>query len=118
MFESAEATGHTLHNWIELSSSKSQEKKNKEPPPIWISVVRKEKKEGLTLFRNIGGRGYVSIDNADEFDFLPKAFDLNMNATHTTPVYMMSVFHQLHCLVSDLLIYIPKPAFETPLLSV
>ncbi|KAH8600731.1 hypothetical protein B0O99DRAFT_287856 [Bisporella sp. PMI_857] len=43
------------------------------------------------------GRGYVSIDNAKDFD-LGEAYELYENATHTTPVYMMSVFHQLHCL--------------------
>ena len=84
MFVSEQETGHTLHNWIELSSSMSN--KN--------FFCR----GSLTDCVFEGGRGYVSIKDAASFE-LDEPWSLNLNATHTTPVYMMSVFHQLHCLV-------------------
>ncbi|OBT64717.1 hypothetical protein VE03_05897 [Pseudogymnoascus sp. 23342-1-I1] len=43
------------------------------------------------------GRGYVKIEDAEKYG-LVKAYELNINRTHTEPAYMLSVFHQLHCL--------------------
>ncbi|KFY06812.1 hypothetical protein V492_07717 [Pseudogymnoascus sp. VKM F-4246] len=43
------------------------------------------------------GRGYIKIQDAEKYG-LGKAYDLNVNVTHTEPAYMLSVFHQLHCL--------------------
>ncbi|RDL36020.1 Uncharacterized protein BP5553_06632 [Venustampulla echinocandica] len=43
------------------------------------------------------GRGYVKIEDSDSFD-LGDPYSIQMNITHSEPVYMMSVFHQLHCL--------------------
>ncbi|PQE14476.1 Tat pathway signal sequence protein [Rutstroemia sp. NJR-2017a BBW] len=43
------------------------------------------------------GRGYVRVDNAEAFD-LGTPYEMHINDTYSEPVYMMSVFHQLHCL--------------------
>ncbi|KFX97708.1 hypothetical protein O988_04725 [Pseudogymnoascus sp. VKM F-3808] len=43
------------------------------------------------------GRGYVKIQDAEKYG-LGKGYEMNVNATHTEPAYMLSVFHQLHCL--------------------
>jgi len=40
------------------------------------------------------GRGYVRVDNADSFG-LGEPYEMHINDTHSEPVYMMSVFHQL-----------------------
>lgn len=44
------------------------------------------------------GRGYVKIANYKTFD-LGEPYTIDVHA-HQEPAYMMSVFHQLHCLVS------------------
>ncbi|TAQ83336.1 hypothetical protein B7494_g8340 [Chlorociboria aeruginascens] len=57
------------------------------------------------------GRGMVQIADMDKFD-LGEPYGINMNDTYTAPVYMMSVFHQLHCLVTP-----PSPISLRPLTS-
>jgi len=43
------------------------------------------------------GRGYVHVDNPDMYG-LGEPYYLKMNETDYQPVYMISGFHQLHCL--------------------
>lgn len=42
-------------------------------------------------------RGYVVIDDADRYD-LPEPYTVPLDRYRDGPGYMMSVFHQLHCL--------------------
>lgn len=58
------------------------------------------------------GRGYVKIEDS-EFFGLDQPYRQNINATATEGVYMMSVFHQLHCLVSDIPCSPRKPSVPT-----
>ncbi|KAI0384611.1 hypothetical protein F5Y04DRAFT_217291 [Hypomontagnella monticulosa] len=44
------------------------------------------------------GRGYVQITDSNSYEILSKPFMVNINRTSDGPAYMMSVFHQLHCL--------------------
>lgn len=44
-------------------------------------------------------RGYVSVPDYAAYD-LGKPLSVRLNRTDEGPGYMMSVFHQLHCLVS------------------
>jgi hypothetical protein len=46
---------------------------------------------------DIAGRGYIGVDNPESFD-LPEPYSVNLHF-QAKPAYMMSVFHQLHCLV-------------------
>jgi len=39
----------------------------------------------------------VKIEDSDSFG-LSQPYAIQLNSTHTEPVYMVSVFHQLHCL--------------------
>jgi len=55
------------------------------------------------------GRGYVHIDDWESFG-LSEPYSMQMNATHNEPVYMMSVFHQLHCL--SYLVQVYQSAFD------
>ncbi|KAF2276344.1 uncharacterized protein EI97DRAFT_377412 [Westerdykella ornata] len=65
MFFNESATLHTLHNWIELSST---------------------------------SRGYVVFQPSwDRYD-LPKPYTVAIDRQHDGPGYMVSLFHQLHCL--------------------
>ncbi|KAI0837419.1 hypothetical protein F5Y06DRAFT_297746 [Hypoxylon sp. FL0890] len=43
-------------------------------------------------------RGYVQIPDYDSYDILSKPYMVAINRTSEGPAYMMSVFHQLHCL--------------------
>ncbi|KAI1417897.1 hypothetical protein F5Y13DRAFT_176707 [Hypoxylon sp. FL1857] len=43
-------------------------------------------------------RGYVQIPDYDSYDILSKPHMVAINRTSEGPAYMMSVFHQLHCL--------------------
>ncbi|KAI8625617.1 hypothetical protein F5Y19DRAFT_479378 [Xylariaceae sp. FL1651] len=43
-------------------------------------------------------RGYVQIANYESYDILSKPYTVAVNRTSDGPAYMMSVFHQLHCL--------------------
>ena len=54
----------------------------------------------------IDGRGYVKIKDGESFGLDPPHF-INVNATYAEPVYMVSVFHQLHCLVRAIPLPIP-----------
>ncbi|RKU49524.1 hypothetical protein DL546_008893 [Coniochaeta pulveracea] len=45
-------------------------------------------------------RGYVQIPNRASYNDLVEPYTVPVNLTHDGPAYMMSVFHQLHCLVS------------------
>ncbi|KAJ3052070.1 hypothetical protein HK097_006917 [Rhizophlyctis rosea] len=42
-------------------------------------------------------RGYVQIPNYQSYS-LPEPYTVAINMTHDGPAYMISVFHQLHCL--------------------
>jgi hypothetical protein len=48
--------------------------------------------------RQIDGRGFVRV-NASEAVGLGEPYKVNSDAQLEEPAYMMSVFHQLHCLV-------------------
>jgi hypothetical protein len=84
MFASREETLHTLHNWIELSSGERK------------SVIE-HMRVGL-LTRGTDGRGFVQIKDSETFN-IGEPYKINGNMGTDEPVYMMSVFHQLHCLV-------------------
>jgi len=43
------------------------------------------------------GRGYVQINNSESIEYLGEPYQIS-NHGKDEPVYMMSVFHQLHCL--------------------
>ncbi|KAI1802782.1 hypothetical protein F4811DRAFT_527925 [Daldinia bambusicola] len=43
-------------------------------------------------------RGYVQIPDYEAYDILGKPHTVAINRTSDGPAYMMSVFHQLHCL--------------------
>ncbi|KAI6086358.1 hypothetical protein F4821DRAFT_129464 [Hypoxylon rubiginosum] len=43
-------------------------------------------------------RGYVQIPDYDTYDMLSDPYTVAINRTSDGPAYMMSVFHQLHCL--------------------
>lgn len=66
-----------------------------------IPVLTTRLRVGLELIR-VDGRGYVKIEDAEKYG-LSNGYELNVNSTHTEPAYMLSVFHQLHCLVCPLL---------------
>jgi hypothetical protein len=89
MFNSREETLHTLHNWIELSAGKC----------AFSGTMFKPK------CRDIDGRGYVRIGDSDSFD-LGEPYIIG-SESDPQPVYMMSVFHQLHCLVRNLTSFRP-----------
>jgi CTP-dependent riboflavin kinase len=42
-------------------------------------------------------RGFIVVKNHEEYD-LPKPFTVDINPYENGPGYMMTVFHQLHCL--------------------
>ena len=44
-------------------------------------------------------RGYISVPDYEAYHHLPTPFELNLNRTADGPGYMISMFHQLHCLV-------------------
>lgn len=44
-------------------------------------------------------RGYISVPDYESYTHLPTPFILNLNRTTDGPGYMISMFHQLHCLV-------------------
>ena len=92
MFANESAALETLHNWIELSAGESPLSYSE--LPAW----------GGWIWTNEGvdGRGYVKIEDADKYG-LGKGYEMSVNSTHTEPAYMLSVFHQLHCLVCPLL---------------
>lgn len=45
----------------------------------------------------VGSRGYVVVKDADRFD-LPDPYTVAIDRDSDGPGYMMSAFHQLHCL--------------------
>jgi hypothetical protein len=51
-----------------------------------------------------GARGYVQIPDRTSYNDLGEPYTVPVNLTHDGPAYMMSVFHQLHCLVSLVLL--------------
>lgn len=53
----------------------------------------------LTL-TDIDARGYVHLDDYEAYD-LSDPYTVALNRTHDGPGYMLSAFHQLHCLVSQ-----------------
>jgi hypothetical protein len=85
MFESEEKTLHTLHQWLPLSAGKIAYYDHK---PTMI---------GLTP--EIEGRGYIPVADWKKYD-LANPYDISVTRHENGPGYMMSVFHQLHCLVS------------------
>jgi hypothetical protein len=52
----------------------------------------------------------VKIEDPAKYG-MGEPYQLKVNHTHSEPVYMLSVFHQLHCLVCPL----PPIAFLLPL---
>ncbi|KAI0021949.1 hypothetical protein F4780DRAFT_778221 [Xylariomycetidae sp. FL0641] len=44
------------------------------------------------------GRGYVQIPDHEAYEQLGEPYTVTVNRTSDGPAYMMSVFHQLHCL--------------------
>lgn len=44
-------------------------------------------------------RGYISLPNHTEYDDLVEPLEVRLDRYHNGPGYMVSVFHQLHCLV-------------------
>lgn len=46
---------------------------------------------------SLGSRGYVVIDDPSGYD-LPAPYTVALDRHHDGPGYMMTVFHQLHCL--------------------
>lgn len=54
----------------------------------------------MTYNTPAGARGYVQIPNRASYNDLVEPYTVPVNLTHDGPAYMMSVFHQLHCLVS------------------
>jgi len=49
----------------------------------------------------LDGRGFVKINDSEAFA-LSEPYTVNSRSGEEEPVYMMSVFHQLHCLVRSL----------------
>ncbi|TKX23757.1 oxidase [Elsinoe australis] len=43
-------------------------------------------------------RGYISLPNHTEYDDLVEPLEVRLDRYHNGPGYMVSVFHQLHCL--------------------
>jgi len=43
------------------------------------------------------GRGYIKINDSEYFN-LGQPYEMKVNSSYSEPVYMVSVFHQLHCL--------------------
>jgi len=84
MFATEESLFHTMHNWIDLSACK-----------YWIDVYPLGQ---WLIYQPPDGRGYVIIDHPERYD-LPKPYMVRVNRTSDGPAYMMTVFHQLHCLV-------------------
>lgn len=85
MFDGEKETLHTLHNWIELSAGTS-------------TLLGRERKSLLTGSVSIDARGYIQVADRESFN-LGEPYTTAINRTHDGPAYMMSVFHQLHCLV-------------------
>ena len=85
MFNSEEETLHTLHQWIPLSSG------------VFLNEYHSQ-----LAFANIAtkkdARGYVHFPNPESYD-LSDPYTVSLNHTHDGPGYMLSAFHQLHCLV-------------------
>lgn len=48
--------------------------------------------------RSIDARGYVQIPDYGAYDILSEPYTVAINRTSDGPAFMMSVFHQLHCL--------------------
>jgi hypothetical protein len=46
----------------------------------------------------LDARGYVHFPNPESYD-LSDPYTVSLNHTHDGPGYMLSAFHQLHCLV-------------------
>ena len=84
MFNSTDETLYTLHNWIELSASM-----------LRLGYQRLMRR---LINSTIDARGYVQIDNSGSYG-LGDPYTVKVNYTSDGPAYMMSVFHQLHCLV-------------------
>ena len=86
MFNSEEETLHTLHQWIPLSSG------------VFLNEYHSQ-----LAFANIAtkkdARGYVHFPNPESYD-LSDPYTVSLNHTHYGPGYMLSAFHQLHCLNS------------------
>lgn len=61
----------------------------------------------------IDGRGFVKIDDWESFG-LDEPYEQVVNSTYTEGVYMVSVFHQLHCLVRNMPISIIESGMLTP----
>ena len=77
-------TLYTLHNWIELSSGKSA---------VWS---RCPQSSNLTIASS-DSRGFVVVKDAGLYD-LPEPYTIATDRFNDGPGYMMTVFHQLHCL--------------------
>jgi hypothetical protein len=91
MFNSEDETLHTLHQWIPLSSGRFVDIQSHVIP---ANVITK-----------IDARGYVHFNDYESYD-LSEPYTVSLNHTHDGPGYMLSAFHQLHCLVRQTL----KPA--------
>lgn len=50
------------------------------------------------MVRHLASRGYVVLPNSTHHYDLPKPYTVALDRHHDGPGYMMSVFHQLHCL--------------------
>lgn len=84
MFFNSTATRHTLHNWIPLSSGTSLSPSLPLHPPPRPNIPTES-------------RGYVVIPEASRYD-LPTPYTVALDRVNDGPGYMMTVFHQLHCL--------------------
>jgi hypothetical protein len=82
MWFNASLTMHTLHNWIELSSGE-------------LCVIRLWRPLLIRVLP--GSRGYIVLNDHTGYD-LPEPYTVALDRYTDGPGYMMTVFHQLHCL--------------------
>jgi len=83
MFFNESTTLHTLHNWIPFSSGIFSSQQTF----LFVQAINIKS----------ASRGYVVIPDASPYD-LPEPYTVAIDRYNDGPGYMMSVFHQLHCL--------------------
>jgi hypothetical protein len=81
MFFNESSTLHTLHSWIPLSSGKT----------VTFN-------DTTDVYYHLASRGYVVLNEDPSSYDLPEPYIISIDRVHEGPGYMMSMFHQLHCL--------------------